>query len=201
MVGCCSKRAATATLLANFLALPCRALLLNSMPSSPTWRSSTATMQPTRHTRCAGTAASASVPPQLSQAAGQHPTIRLHRLTFRMCRVLAPASPPSTVQLELNEYADMSWQQFSKQKLGFEGGKALQRCVGSRRCCVHMQGRRRAGQQALPLPLKLQTVAHSTWLSQLTVVPLCPAVPVTQPQRTQRGCSLPLQQGRPSCCC
>jgi hypothetical protein len=49
--------------------------------------------------------------------------------------MLAPAS----LQLELNQYADMSWQQFSKQKLGFEGGKALQRYVGNHYRCAHMQ--------------------------------------------------------------
>lgn len=31
------------------------------------------------------------------------------------------------LQLELNEYADMTWQQFSTEKLGFQGAQALQR--------------------------------------------------------------------------
>jgi len=32
-------------------------------------------------------------------------------------------------QLELNEYADLTWEQFSQQKLGFKGAQALQRYV------------------------------------------------------------------------
>jgi hypothetical protein len=32
------------------------------------------------------------------------------------------------LQLELNEYADMSWEQFSREKLGFQGTTAKQRC-------------------------------------------------------------------------
>jgi hypothetical protein len=38
-------------------------------------------------------------------------------------------SPCCCMQLELNEYADMSWDQFSKEKLGFQGATALQRCA------------------------------------------------------------------------
>lgn len=33
------------------------------------------------------------------------------------------------LQLDLNKYADMTWEQFSRQKLGFQGSAALQRCV------------------------------------------------------------------------
>jgi hypothetical protein len=31
------------------------------------------------------------------------------------------------LQLELNEYADITWEQFSRSKLGFQGATAVQR--------------------------------------------------------------------------
>lgn len=34
------------------------------------------------------------------------------------------------MQLELNEYADLTFEEFKQQKLGFNGGEALQRWVG-----------------------------------------------------------------------
>lgn len=81
-------------------------------------------MQPTPPPRCGALAPArrALAPP--ARPASQQPTARPHNHLY-------PPPPPSPPQLDLNEYADLTWEEFSGKRLGYAADQRKERLQAS----------------------------------------------------------------------